>query len=58
MNSNNEISFTLKRREICDKCEHLTTIIGAKVCDKCGCSIWAKTMIPGAKCPEGKWDEN
>jgi hypothetical protein len=33
-------------------------MIGVNVCDKCGCSIWGKTMIPGAKCPEGKWDEN
>jgi hypothetical protein len=51
-----EISFTEKRREICNKCEHLTTIIGAKICNSCGCSVWAKTMIPIAKCPEGKWN--
>jgi hypothetical protein len=51
-----EISFTEKRREICNKCEHLTTIIGAKVCNSCGCSIWAKTLLPNTKCPEGKWN--
>ena len=51
-----EITFVARRREICEKCEHLTTIIGAKVCNKCGCSTWAKTMIPIAKCPEGKWN--
>ena len=53
-----EITFTEKRRAICDSCEYLTTIIGAKVCDACGCSIWAKTMIPIAKCPKDKWDKN
>ena len=51
-----ELTFVERRREICDGCEHLTTIIGAKVCNKCGCSTWAKTMIPIAKCPEGKWN--
>jgi hypothetical protein len=56
MGEDRKITFTEKRRAICDKCEHLTTIIGAKVCDKCGCSIWAKTMIPIAKCPIGKWN--
>ena len=54
MGEDRKLTFVERRREICDKCEHLTTIIGAKVCDKCGCSIWAKTMIPIAKCPIGK----
>jgi len=31
-------------------------MIGVKVCEACGCSIWAKTMLPIAKCPKGKWD--
>jgi len=56
MGENRKITFTEERREICNKCEHLTTIIGAKICNKCGCSIWAKTMIPIAKCPIGKWN--
>jgi hypothetical protein len=51
-----KLTFVARRREICEKCEHLTTIIGAKVCNKCGCSTWAKTMIPIAKCPAGKWN--
>ena len=50
------ITFVERRRDICNKCEHLTTIIGAKVCNKCGCSIWGKTMLSGSKCPEGKWN--
>jgi hypothetical protein len=51
-----ELTFVARRREICDKCENLTTMIGAKVCKSCGCSIWGKTMIPNAKCPKGKWN--
>lgn len=50
------ISFIDKRRKICNTCEHLTTVIGAKVCSSCGCSIWGKTLIPSSKCPEGKWN--
>jgi hypothetical protein len=56
MGEDRKITFTEKRREICNDCEHLTTMIGVKVCEACGCSIWAKTMIPIAKCPKGKWD--
>jgi hypothetical protein len=51
-----KITFVETRREICNKCEHLTTIIGAKVCNKCGCSIWGKTLLSGSKCPDGKWN--
>ena len=57
MGEDRKITFVERRREICNKCEHLTTIIGAKVCNKCGCSIWGKTMLFGAKCPEDKWDK-
>lgn len=46
---------TKERREICSTCEHRTTMIGVDVCNKCGCSIWGKTLIMNAKCPEGKW---
>lgn len=52
-----EITFTEKRRAVCNSCEYLITVIGAKVCDKCGCSIWAKTMLVNAKCPENKWEK-
>lgn len=50
------ITFVERRRNICNECEYLTIVIGAKVCDACGCSIWAKTMLPNAKCPKGKWN--
>ena len=56
MGEDRKLTFVERRREICNKCEHLTTVIGAKICNSCGCSVWAKTMIPIAKCPEGKWN--
>ena len=49
------ISFTVNRREICSKCEHQKIILGAKFCDVCGCAIWGKTLLKFEKCPEGKW---
>jgi hypothetical protein len=48
--------FVQNRRDICNSCEHKKVVIGANICDKCGCSIWAKSMIPAFKCPIGKWD--
>ena len=47
--------YVQERRDICNACEHKKIIIGARMCEKCGCSIWAKTMIPMMKCPVGKW---
>lgn len=52
------ITIAERRREICNDCKHQIVVIGANICNKCGCSIWAKSLIPNAKCPEGKWDEN
>ena len=49
-------AFVQIRRDICNACEHLTVYVGIKSCEVCGCSVWGKTMIPSAKCPEGKWD--
>jgi hypothetical protein len=49
-------SYVQERRNICNSCEHKKKIIGANMCGKCGCSIWAKTLIPSFKCPIGKWD--
>ena len=48
--------FIKERRDICNSCEHLKTFVGAKFCESCGCSIWAKTQLKNTKCPEGKWD--
>jgi len=56
MGESSVINFVQQRRDICNSCEHLTTIIGIKSCEVCGCAIWSKTMMPGTKCPKGKWD--
>jgi hypothetical protein len=50
------IHFVDKRRQICNSCEHLTTIIGVNCCDVCGCAIWSKTMVRGTSCPKEKWN--
>lgn len=49
------ISFVDKRRDICDKCEHLTSFVGVKSCEVCGCAIWTKIRIKNTKCPKDKW---
>ena len=50
--------FVIKRREVCDSCDKLSSILGVKTCSECGCSIWAKSMLPDAKCPLDKWDKD
>jgi hypothetical protein len=42
-----------QRMEICKTCPFLT----AGLCKKCGCIMSAKTKLPHAKCPIGKWDK-
>lgn len=44
--------FSLRRLEICQKCEYLSS---TKRCTKCGCWVPAKTKVPDANCPENKW---
>lgn len=39
---------------IIEKTFHLKTRDGYQ-CGKCGCSIYAKVTIEGAKCPIGRW---
>ena len=51
-----KVIFVEKRRMICEKCEHLTTFVGVKSCNECGCAIWSKTLVPSTSCPIGKWD--
>ena len=41
-----------KRLEICKTCEHLTSHMR---CNKCGCFMNYKTLIPSSECPIGKW---
>ena len=45
------IALSADRMKICTDCEHFT---GTK-CDQCGCFMRAKTKIPQARCPLGKW---
>lgn len=40
------------RVNICNSCEHLTTM---KTCGKCNCFMPAKTWIKFASCPIEKW---
>lgn len=42
------------RYEICKACPEL--IQTTKTCKKCGCFMAAKTKLPHASCPIGKWD--
>ena len=51
-------NFIILRREICDMCDRQKTTLGVKVCKECGCSIWAKTQLPAAVCPIGKWGKS
>lgn len=44
------------RDAICQACPN--AVAGNKrkyICGLCGCVIAAKIMLPGAKCPAGKW---
>ena len=42
----------IHRVRICDTCEYLDKWLR---CSDCGCFVTAKTAIPTAKCPKGKW---
>lgn len=42
-----------KRLEICNTCEHLEKNLMR--CNKCGCFMNFKTLLPIAECPIGKW---
>ena len=42
------------RMVICNSCDHLS---GIKTCNLCKCFMPAKTAIPFAACPDGKWKE-
>lgn len=43
-----------KRLEICKSCPELIKL--TTQCKKCGCFMDAKTTLPHASCPLGKWD--
>lgn len=42
-----------KRMELCLSCPELIGL--TKQCKKCGCFMEAKTKLPHAECPIGKW---
>ncbi len=43
------------RYDICKSCEHLIHL--THQCTKCGCFMAAKTYLPMAECPIGKWEK-
>jgi hypothetical protein len=42
-----------ERLEICKKCERLIAL--TVQCKECGCLMFWKTKVKGAKCPLNKW---
>jgi len=44
-----------QRFEICKVCPELIKLTSQ--CKKCGCFMEAKTKLPHAECPIGKWDK-
>lgn len=42
------------RLAICETCEHYD--LKKEQCLKCRCFMRYKTVIPGSKCPIGKWN--
>jgi hypothetical protein len=41
------------RFDICHSCEHFISFTSQ--CKECGCFMKAKTRLPNAECPVGKW---
>lgn len=44
-----------QRMEICNICEHITTVVSLKQCKLCGCILKVKTLFKATSCPAGKW---
>ena len=49
------IDIASQRFEICKACPELIKLTSQ--CKKCGCFMEAKTKLPHAECPIGKWDK-
>lgn len=49
-----EATIAKERMEICKGCEHLIKL--THQCKECGCMMDAKTKLPNAFCPIGKWN--
>lgn len=43
------------RLKACLACEHLVGADPIERCGKCHCLVRAKTQLPHARCPVGKW---
>jgi hypothetical protein len=43
-----------KRELICSTCEYKKTKV-FDYCEKCSCSVKAKTILRNQNCPENKW---
>lgn len=50
-----EAEISAKRLAICLECPELIKM--TKQCKKCGCFMEAKTKLPNAECPLGKWGQ-
>lgn len=45
--------YSEERLDICRKCEHFNA--DSSQCNRCGCFMDYKTLLPFATCPIGKW---
>ena len=46
-----------QRREICNKCQHMTSLGKTKWCTLCWCEIYAKTAVEDEICYDGRWND-
>lgn len=42
-----------ERMSICSSCEFFNSL--TTQCNKCGCIMTIKSLLPNAECPIGKW---
>tara|TARA_R100001377_G_scaffold82128_1_gene62194 strand:+ start:439 stop:603 length:165 start_codon:yes stop_codon:yes gene_type:complete len=50
------MSQAKSRQAICFGCEQRTATFMGFMCKECRCNIRAKSNIPFAECPLGKWE--
>lgn len=50
-----ETEIAEERMSICRGCEHFISL--TTQCTQCGCIMSAKTKLPNASCPVGKWQQ-
>ena len=44
-----------KRENLCNSCDMMSTTLGAKQCQECGCLSGPKVAINNQTCPLEKW---